>query len=172
MPARRLQEYLSRCNVEFGIIHHTPAYTAPEVAQSAHFHGSRLIKSVMVDIDGVLAMIVIPAHEHLSLDAVSKTLKAKNTFLVSEAAFQKRFVDCEEGAIPPIGHLFGVPCYAAGCFSDSDIIAFCAGTHSELISLEWIDYLRIANPNLLEGVTTAAGPTPPKMSCRRGRMRI
>ena len=172
MPAKRIQECLSRQRVAFELIHHTPAYTAPEVAQAAHIQGSFLIKSVMVDIDGVAAMVVIPAHAQLSPEALAEALAAKRVALSSEGDFQPAFADCENGALPPMGHLYGIQTYVCAEFEDGDKVAFCAGTHSELLVMHWADYLELVGPRSLKGVALMPGFTPPRMSYLRGRARL
>lgn len=172
MPAKRIQEYISRHRVTFELIRHTPAYTAPEVAQSAHVQGSFLLKSVIAKVDDALIMVAIPAHAQLSLEALAEALRAQRVELAGERDFQGAFGDCETGALPPIGRLFGVPTYVCAEFEDDDKVAFCAGTHSELLTLRWADFLKLAGPRRLKGVALMPGFTPPKMSYRRGRLRL
>ena len=61
MPAKKLKQYLDENNVRFLSIQHSTAYTAQEIAASAHIPGRELAKTVMVKVDGQLAMVVLPA---------------------------------------------------------------------------------------------------------------
>ena len=61
MPARKVLQTLNAQQIPHRVIEHAPAYTAPEVAQSAHIKGDQLAKAVILDADNRLIMVVVPA---------------------------------------------------------------------------------------------------------------
>jgi hypothetical protein len=68
MPLSRLREFLDSNNVKYMVISHSLAYTAQGVAALTHVSGKKIAKTVIVKIDGILAMAVVPASGHVDLD--------------------------------------------------------------------------------------------------------
>ncbi|MBN1448290.1 MAG: YbaK/EbsC family protein [Bacteroidetes bacterium] len=149
MPKQRLKEYLDREDVKYVSIVHSPAYTAQEVAASAHIPGKILAKTVIVDIDGTLSMAVVPASYAVDFDLLQGALGARKVALVHEEDFEERFPDCELGAMPPFGNLYGMPVIVSRSLAENDEIAFNACTHRELIKLGFKDFERLAQPKVI-----------------------
>ncbi|MDP4271225.1 MAG: YbaK/EbsC family protein [Bacteroidota bacterium] len=150
MPVRKLIEFLRENSIKFVVISHSPAYTALEIAESAHVPGQVLAKTVMVDIDGQLAMTVLPASRMINLELLKESVGAKNVILSCEQEFARRFPGCELGAMPPFGNLFGMEVYVSPDLAEDDEIAFNAGSLSELILLSYKDYVRLVNPKVVK----------------------
>ena len=149
MPVTRLKEFLDEQHVKYVTIGHSPAFTAQEIAERAHIPGKQLAKTVMVKLDGKLAMVVIPASRQLKLTQLGKSLGAKNVELATEDDFRDAFPDCEPGAMPPFGNLYGMPVFVSETLREDDEIAFNAGSHSELIRLPYSEYERVVKPTPL-----------------------
>jgi Ala-tRNA(Pro) deacylase len=149
MPETRLKEFLDKEHVKYVSIDHSPAFTAQEIAAAAHIPGRELAKSVIVKIDGELAMIVVPASDNVRLANLRETLGAKKVELADEDEFKKAFPDCETGAMPPFGNLYGMNVFVSQALREDDEIAFNAGSHSELIRLTYADYERLVHPTPL-----------------------
>jgi len=150
MPATKIKEYLEGQNVEYKVIEHPPAYTAQEVAASAHIPGRQLAKSVMVKLDGQMTMLVLPAAYRVNFDRLKRALGADQVELASEAEFKDLFPDCEVGATPPFGNLYGIQVIADASLAQEVVIAFCAGSHTELIQLAYADFERLAKPKVVD----------------------
>ena len=151
MPiAKMTKEFLDKNDVKYLIISHSRAYTAQEIAASTHIPGKELAKSIMVKIDGDLAMIVLPASYKINFDMLNSVLGKKEINLATEDDFKPVFPDCEIGAMPPFGNLYGVPVYMAKSLDDDIEIAFNAGTHTEVIRLAMDDYKRLVNPKTIK----------------------
>ncbi len=149
MSDTRLREFLDKEHVKYVSIGHSPAFTAQEIAAAAHVPGKELAKTVIVKIDGELAMVVLPASEHVRMDGLRKKLGAKSVELADEDEFKKSFPDCETGAMPPFGNLYGMNVFVSQALREDDEIAFSAGSHSELIRLPYADYERLVHPTPL-----------------------
>ena len=149
MALASLMDYLDRENVKYVVITHSPAYTAQGIAGLAHIPGQELAKTVIVKLDGRLAMAVLPAKYHVDLLHLKERAGARAAALATEDDFQGLFPGCETGAMPPFGNLFGLSVYADVNLERDREIAFNAGTHRELIRMSWEDFKRLANPKVI-----------------------
>jgi Ala-tRNA(Pro) deacylase len=149
MPATKLKAFLDTNNIKYVSITHSKAYTAQGIAAAAHISGKELAKTVMITVDGEVAMAVLPASETVNLDALKATLNVKRVDLSSERQFRDRFVDCELGAMPPFGNLYGLKVYVDETLTRDKEIAFNAGTHLELIKLAYADFTNLVKPTVL-----------------------
>ena len=149
MPTRILRDYLDRNEVAYRIVPHAPAFTASEVAAAAHVGGKHLAKTVMVKLDGKLAMVAVPSNLRVDFDALRETTGARAIELAHEDEFRDLFPGCETGAMPPFGNLYGVHVYVASELARQPLIAFNAGTHSELIEMAYEDFRRLVQPRLI-----------------------
>jgi Ala-tRNA(Pro) deacylase len=148
MPAKRLREFLNSNNVKYVSINHSPAYTAQEVAASAHVRGKDLAKAVMIEIDGKLAMAVLPASRKINFDLLREAVGGENVDLADEKKFRDMFPECEVGAMPPFGNLYDMAVYASHLLSKDEEIVFNAGSHTELIRLAYADFERLVKPKV------------------------
>ena len=150
MPVKKLKEYLDSHQVKYVTISHSPVYTAQEIAGSAHIPGKELAKTVMVKIDGKVAMAVLPASYRVDFDLLKKAAGASSVELASEKEFENMFPDCEIGAMPPFGNLYGMEVFVAASLTEDTEIAFNAGSHSELIRLSYKDFERLVKPKIVK----------------------
>lgn len=148
MPAKKLKEFLDSQGVKYVCITHSPAFTAPEIAASAHIPGKELAKTVMVKLDGAMAMAVLPANYGVDFKALAALAGARKAELASEREFADLFPGCEVGAMPPFGNLYGMPVYVEQGLAEDEHIAFNAGSHKELVRLAYADFARLAAPTV------------------------
>jgi Ala-tRNA(Pro) deacylase len=148
MPCDKLLEFLDENGVNYELIEHAEAYTAQEVADKAHVSGKQFAKTVMVKLDGEMAMAVLPAADKVNLTLLQQAAGAKSIALASEPEFTRLFPDCELGAMPPFGNLYGMTVYVAGSLGEAQEIAFNAGSHAELIRMPYADFERLVQPNV------------------------
>jgi Ala-tRNA(Pro) deacylase len=94
-------------------------------------------------------MVVLPASEKVRLDHLRQTLGTENVDLASEDEFKGAFPDCETGAMPPFGNLYGMRVFVAQVLREDEEIAFNAGSHDELIRLPYAEYERLVDPTPL-----------------------
>jgi Ala-tRNA(Pro) deacylase len=146
MPVKKLKDFLDRNNIKYISIKHSQVFTAQEIAASAHISGKALAKTVMVKIDGKMAMAVLPATEKVDFDQLKKVGSAEKVELASEDEFKDMFPECETGAMPPFGNLYGTDVYADEKLTRDELIAFNAGSHTELIQLPYNDFERLVKP--------------------------
>lgn len=154
MPAAKVKAYLDSRGIKYVSVQHSPAFTAPEIAESAHVSGRDFAKTVIVMIEDEMAMVVLPASRRLLLSDLREMLETTHVRLASEAEFKDRFPDCELGAMPPLGNLYGMKVYVSGLLAEEKEIAFNAGTHTEVIKMSYADFELLVRPTVLDFVTT------------------
>lgn len=148
MPLSRLREFLDSQNIKYMVISHSLAYTAQGIAALTHLSGHKLAKTVIVKIEGILAMAVIPASHHVDLDRLRALTGVQTVEIASEQEFKNAFPDCETGAMPPFGLLYDMPVYVDAELARNEEITFTAGTHRELVRMSWKDACRLINPTV------------------------
>jgi Ala-tRNA(Pro) deacylase len=150
MPAQKLSDFLDSHNVKYVTISHSLAYTAQEIAASAHIAGKELAKTVMVKIDDKMAMAVLPASYKINFDLLKKAAGASKVELANEQEFRDMFPELEVGAMPPFGNLYGIEIFVDESLSEDDEIAFNAGSHTALMKLAYEDFERLAKPKTVQ----------------------
>ena len=151
MACAKLQEYLDQQEVKYISIKHSPAFTAQEIAGAAHIPGKDVAKTVIVKLDGTMAMVVLPAPEMVRMKHLKAETGASKVELASEEEFKGRFPDCEVGAMPPFGNLYEMDVFVEESLAEDEEIAFNAGTHTELIRMAYTDYEKLVRPSVLQG---------------------
>ena len=150
MACGKLIEYLDDNNVQYITITHSQAFTAQQVAASAHIKGKEMAKTVIIKINEKLAMAVLPATFHVDFHLLKEVTGNESVVLAHESEFREIFNDCELGAMPPFGNLYNVDVYVAESLTKNEEIAFNAGTHSELIRMKYSDFERLVKPKILK----------------------
>lgn len=150
MPAQKLREFLDSHQVKYVTISHSAAYTAQEIAASAHVSGKELAKTVMIKIDGEMAMAVLPASYHVDMDLLRDAAGAESAELASEREFKDMFPGCETGAMPPFGNLYDMRVWVSATLAEDEVIAFNAGSHTELVRMAYADFERLVQPRIIK----------------------
>lgn len=150
MPAKRLKEFLDSHNMKYVTISHSRAFTAQETATSAHIPGKELAKTVMVKVDGKMAMAVLPASFKLDFDLLKKATGSGKIEIANEKEFKGLFPECEVGAMPPFGNLYGMDVFVAKSLTEDEEIAFNAGSHRELVRMAYKDFERLVKPRVMK----------------------
>ncbi|MEH6627892.1 MAG: YbaK/EbsC family protein [Motiliproteus sp.] len=163
MPARRLTSYLDSENTRYLTIEHSPAFTAQEVAESAHIRGHKLAKTVILNLDNNLAMFVLPASFRVDIESLRRSISAIKLELCGEKQFKDLFPSCELGALPPFGNLYGMEVFIAESLANNADITFCSGTHTELIQMSYRDFEVLVKPIQVEHGAYPIRHTPPRM---------
>ncbi len=151
MACAQLEEFLEKHRVKYVSIKHSPAFTAQELAAAAHIPGKDVAKTVIVKLDGEMAMVVLPAPEMIRMNHLRSETGAGQVELASEEEFKGRFPDCEVGAMPPFGNLYDMRTLVEESLTEDEEIAFNAGTHTELIRMSYADYAELVKPEVLRG---------------------
>ncbi len=144
MIPRKIAKFLKRHKVYYQIQAHPETYSACATAEAEHTPGGKLVKAVMVKADGKDVMAVLPSNRTVDLFKLSTVLKTNDVRIATEQEFKDLFPDCEVGAMPPFGHIYGVPSYADESLWDEDELFFNAGNHKETVSISTPAYFHVA----------------------------
>jgi Ala-tRNA(Pro) deacylase len=146
MPAHRLKSYLDERDTDYVTIGHTETYTAQQTAQSADIARKALAKTVVMKMNGQLVMVVLPASSRVDIERLKRALGTADVTFALEQEFKDEFPDCEVGAMPPFGNLYGMPVFVSQALREDEEICFNAGTHTELIRLPYADFESLVQP--------------------------
>jgi Ala-tRNA(Pro) deacylase len=150
MSITKVREFLDSHHIKYIVIGHSPAYTAQEIASLAHVSGKEMAKTVMVKVDGKMAMAVLPASYQVDFDLLKQGLGATRVELAHEWEFKHLFPDCEVGAMPPFGNLYNMPVYVAQALTEDEEIAFNSGTLTELFMMQYKDFEKLVRPEVIK----------------------
>jgi len=148
VPAR-LIDFLNQSKVRYELLHHPEAFTAMELAAIEHVKGRSHAKVVMVKTDGKLSMAVLPTDHRIDLEKLGKVAGGP-TVLAAEGEFKALFPDCAVGTMPPFGEIYGVATYLDRSLTETDVIVFEAGTHSDAVRIRFAEYERLAKPTIAD----------------------
>lgn len=150
MPLNKVRAFLDAHGTKYVVISHSKAYTAQGIAAIAHISGRELAKTVILKLDGDLAMAVLPASYQVDLEQLRERTGVSTAELATEREFKQHFADCETGAMPPFGNLYGIPVYVDETLTLDREIAFNAGSHFELIKMSYRDFERLVKPEVMD----------------------
>ena len=146
MPSKRLKEYLIKHNIDYLSLEHPPAFTAQEAAGAAHVSGKSLTKTVIVKVDGRMVMAVVHAARRIDLSQMRKALGARRVELATEEEFGDAFSDCELGAMPPFGNLYGMEVFVEPDVPCKNSFLCNAGRHDEVLAVAYEDFKSLVRP--------------------------
>lgn len=149
MLSPRLHHFLDERHAPYTALTHERTITAQQTANAAHISTRNFAKTVMLKIDGNLAMMVMPAAYKVDLIRLSRALGGRAVELAHEQEFAGAFADCELGAMPPFGNLYGMRVYVDSRLAEQPEIAFNAGSHTDLVRMPYAEFERLAQPELL-----------------------
>ena len=145
---KKLTDYLDSNSVKYIVTTHSPAYTATEVADSTHVPRNDVAKTVMLEMDGKLCMSVLPSSYMVDFKLLRRELSAGDVELASEGDFKTAFPDCDVGAMPPFGNLFGINVVVDKTLAGNHDILFNAGNHRETVRMAYPDFERLVKPRV------------------------
>lgn len=146
---RRLKELLDEAKISYEVYNHPLAYTAQEIAAQQHFSGKEMAKVVMLEVDQRLIMGVVPGSRKVNLNTAKTSLAAKQVRIATEEEFISRFPECEIGAMPPFGNLFGLPVVVDPALEKDEYIYFNAGNHVQTVRLKYKDFAQLVTPQVV-----------------------
>jgi Ala-tRNA(Pro) deacylase len=144
----RVLDYLKANAVPFLHSVHQAVYTARDLAAVEHLPLREVAKVVVFRSECGFSMAVVPADRLLDLEQL-RALMLSHVRLATEEELFKLFPNCELGAMPPLGNLVGMDVYLDADLANESFIAFNAGTHRNVVELNFSDYRKLVDPIIL-----------------------
>ena len=133
----RLLDWLRDQDIEHEVHEHRETFTAQSTAHAEGIDPRTFAKVVGVRTDdGRTVLLIVDAPDHVDLGKACEALFAAKVRLLTEADLLALAPDCEAGAIPPVGELFGVPMVADYAVREDRDISFNAGTHHASVRVD------------------------------------
>ena len=145
----RLREFLDAEGVDYEMIHHQRDVTAEATAEHTHTPPGEFAKSVFLWVDGEPVVAVVPAARGVAISRLRDAIGASEVRIASESDMHTLCPDCEVGAAPPFGNLYGMPVYASSALAQDDTITFNGGDHEHAFRVSWTDFERLAKPRVV-----------------------
>lgn len=146
---KRLKESLDQAKISYEVYNHPQAFTAQEIAARQHMSGREMAKVVILKADSAYVMAVVSANSKVSLRKAQAALGARSVSLATESEFASLFPECEIGAMPPFGNLFGLPVYVDSALEKDETIFFNAGNHQQTVRLRYKDFKELVKPRVV-----------------------
>ncbi len=143
---QRIRDYLDSRNVPYEALHHSQAFTAQEVAHSLHVSGKKCVKAVVAKRDDKPVLVLVPASFRLNFQGLKSALKAHHLELLVESELVGLFPDCDRGAVPPFGNLYGMDVWVDRAVASAENLLVCAGTHEDCIRMRYSDFAKLTQP--------------------------
>lgn len=145
---KKLRTLLDEAKIPYEVYTHPLAYTAQEIAAQQHVSGKEIAKVVMLEVDGKLVMGVLPGSLKVHIHTAMESLGASSARLATEDEFTSRFPECEIGAEPPFGNLFGLHVVVDPALAKDEYIYFNAGNHVQTVRMKYKDFAELVKPEV------------------------
>ena len=146
----RVGSFLDARGAEYEVIPHRPDFSAQRTAEDTGTPGHQFAKSVLLAIDGRLTLAVLPADSMVDTGKVAQAYRARDVELADEDDLETVWPDCEVGAEPPFGNLYGLPVIMDAELCEGQRITFNAGAHDAAIRMNMIDFLKLLRPRVMD----------------------
>ncbi|MBF8248972.1 MAG: YbaK/prolyl-tRNA synthetase associated region [Bacteroidetes bacterium] len=145
-----LLRYLDSNKVEYRVMEHSLAYSAHEVAVSTLVPERELAKAILVSVDGRFWMTALRADYRVNTQMIKRAFGSKQVHLAHEEDLESLFPDCQIGAMPPLGNLYGLPVMVDESLAEDEEIVFNACTHTRVIRMKFKDFKELVKPVILQ----------------------
>lgn len=143
-----VREYLESHKAGYEALPHAQAFAAREIAHTLHVAEAQFAKAVILRADGRQVMAVLPGSHRVNIHRLREELGASHLEMASESELAALCADCELGAFPPFGNLYGMEVWVDSELARSREIIFNAGSHTEALRMKYPDYARLVNPHV------------------------
>ena len=146
LTVRTIDDFLHSSRVPYSLLTHRPAFTAQQEAAAVHVSGRDWAKVVVCIVDGMAIEAVVSACQTVNLARLLDLTGGSTIRLATERESCEYFPDCELGALPPLGHLYGIQVFVDVSLASEPAIVFSGGTHTEAIRMRWADFAATVRP--------------------------
>lgn len=161
-----IRDFLQSRQVWFEMMLHAPAPSASKMAQAVHVSGHRVAKGVLLKAGRTYLLAVLPATSRIDLERLGQVVRGPEVRIATEDEVEQVFGDCERGALPPFGRLYGLPTLVDASLSSESEIVFVGNTRHEGVRMRYRDYETLERP-IRTRFATETSPRRPKSTHRR-----
>lgn len=141
-----IRDYLRSRQIRFEMLLHPPAPSATRMAETVHVSGRHVAKGVLVKADDSFMLAVLPATHRIDLERLQTVLGVTNLRLATEDEVGEIFQDCERGALPPLGRLYGLATILDASLAGGSEIVFVGNSRHEGVRMRFRDYETLELP--------------------------
>ncbi len=124
---------------------HEPVHTSEEAARVRQTALHMGVKALVMYADDKPIMVAVSANRKVDMKAFKHQFSVRDLRMATaEEVLEVTSVPI--GAVPPFGHIFGVPLYMDEAVRENASVVFNAGLHTKSISLKESDYEKLAKP--------------------------
>jgi len=138
--SRTLNSFLDRERVQYDVLPHPEAFRAAQIAHTLHTPQREMAKVVIVKVEKRFVMTVLPASWNVDLHRLKTVFATHQVRLATENEITDLFPDCELGAMPPFGNLYGLTVYVDQSLTEDEEIVFQAGKNSDENRMRYWDF--------------------------------
>lgn len=153
-PTAELIKYLTDNHIKFSVTSHVPTHTSRAIAMANHVSEECVSTVRVFRASQKYWLAVVPGHSQLNMDELCRALGAE-VIPVSELDAERLFPECESGALPPFGKLFGMNVIVDATFQRTGWLVFNACRHAVSVKMEWNAFERLEHPRVAQIVESA-----------------
>jgi Ala-tRNA(Pro) deacylase len=151
-----IEQHLATCHIPYAVLHHPRAHTAQEEAAVTHVPVRMWAKTIACFADGDPILAVLPADYMIDVDRLRTVTGARALRFARENELSPLYPDCEVGAMPPLGTLYGQRVFVDRSLAEDEEVVFNAGSHTDAIKVKYDDFARLVHP-IIGAFGTAGG---------------
>jgi Ala-tRNA(Pro) deacylase len=141
-----IERFLTTHHVPYTPVRHVRAFTAQEEAAVTHTPGRFWAKTVVCLADDEPIQAVLPADRVIDPARLRELAGARTLRIAEEDEFTPFYPDCDTGAMPPFGTMYGQPVFVDRALADDPEIVFNGGTHTDAIRMRYADFDALVHP--------------------------
>jgi len=143
-----IRDYLRSRHVPFQPFLHSPTPSATRLAHCLHVPGRNVAKGVLLQSRDGYVLAVLPATHRVDLVRLASILGVSTGELrfATEDEMEQVFPDCERGALPPFGRLYGLRTIIDASLAGASEIVVKGNTRHQGVRLRFLDYESVEEP--------------------------
>ncbi len=143
--ASKVQDFLAERQSAYDLLSHPHSANSIETAHEAHVPADALAKAVVLKDQAGYVLAVLPCTRHVVLSKLGRALHRQPLELAAESELASIFPDCEPGALPPLGRLYGLPTIMDDTLDNVREVYFEAGDHQHLVHMAQHEFYRLTS---------------------------
>lgn len=141
-----IRDYLRSRQIRFEVLLHRPAPSATRMARTVHLPGRIVAKGVLVSAGGAFVLAVLPSTHRIDLDRLAALLEVDGVRIATEPEVMGVYHDCERGALPPFGRIYGLSTIVESSLAGGSEIVFVGNARHEGYRMRFRDYEAVEGP--------------------------